>query len=105
MNGHVQEVGASFAVIVNGETVALRPDRESAERCLLDVYLFGKSIAQSIPDFHCGVCGKETDIAPDPPAKAVCPEHCEDHDYIYVPGERRHVCAHCGQERQQDWND
>jgi hypothetical protein len=60
---------------------------------------------KTAPDFHCHVCGKETDLAPDPPEKAVCPEHCEDHNYVYIRGERRHACEHCGQERPQDWND
>jgi hypothetical protein len=40
MNGHIREVGASFAVVVDGKIVALRPDRESAEECLMKIYLF-----------------------------------------------------------------
>ena len=48
------------------------------------------------PDFHCYSCGAETTLAPDPPARAVCEECCEDHDYQYLAGERNHVCIHCG---------
>ena len=56
-------------------------------------------------DFHCHVCGVEVPSAPDPPAKAVCEDHCEDHDYAYEPGERQHLCIHCGKPRPQDWCD
>lgn len=42
MNGHIEEVGGSFAIKVDGEVVAVRPDLESAEKCLLDIYLFRK---------------------------------------------------------------
>lgn len=56
-------------------------------------------------DFHCRVCGAETDIAPDLPDHAICPKCCEDHEYEYIPGERRHVCKHCGQDRPPDWFD
>lgn len=40
MNGHIEQVGGSYAVIVDGKTVAIRPDAESAEKCLMDIYLF-----------------------------------------------------------------
>lgn len=53
--------------------------------------------------FACRVCGKECDVAPDPPDRAVCPEHCEDHEYRYEKGERRDSCTHCGQDRPEDW--
>lgn len=56
-------------------------------------------------DFSCRVCGVQCDVAPDPPERAVCPAHCEDHDYEYVQGERRHCCKHCGQDRPKDWYD
>lgn len=56
-------------------------------------------------DFSCCVCGVECDGAPDPPARAVCPEHCEDHDYRYERELRGHFCSHCGQEAPDDWND
>lgn len=56
-------------------------------------------------DFSCRVCGVQCDITPDPPARAVCPEHCEDHEYVYIAGERRHACNHCGQEPPLDWYD
>ncbi len=53
--------------------------------------------------FACRVCGKECDVAPDPPGRALCPEHCEDHEYRYEKGEQRHSCTHCGQDRPGDW--
>lgn len=54
-------------------------------------------------DFHCNVCGEATLIAPKWPARGVCPGHCEDHDYEYDQGERRHSCKYCGQEPPMDW--
>lgn len=56
-------------------------------------------------DFSCHICGVQCDVAPDPPERAVCPEHCEDHEYIYSRGERIHYCIHCGQNPQPDWYD
>jgi hypothetical protein len=54
-------------------------------------------------DFHCHKCGKETASAPDPPEKAVCEDCCEDHDYRYVQGERRHACIHCDKDAPSYW--
>ena len=34
-------------------------------------------------DYSCKVCGVQCDLAPDPPARAVCEQHCEDHEYIF----------------------
>lgn len=59
----------------------------------------------SVIDFSCRVCGVQCDIAPDPPDRAVCPEHCEDHDYIYIQGEQTHVCKHCGASPPIDYYD
>lgn len=56
-------------------------------------------------DFSCRVCGVQCDGAPDPPARAVCPECCEDHDYRYERDLRGRYCHHCGQEAPQDWFD
>jgi hypothetical protein len=47
------------------------------------------------PDFHCHVCGCDCPTCPPPPGKAVCEEHCEDHDYEYDRDERGHHCRHC----------
>ena len=44
--------------------------------------------------FKCHVCGVECPIAPQLPAKPVCAEHCEDHQYEYVRGEG-HRCVSC----------
>lgn len=57
-------------------------------------------------DFSCQVCGVQCDTAPDPPARAVCPEHCESiggHDYGYVREERGHHCAYCYQQAPDDY--
>jgi hypothetical protein len=40
MNGHIERCGASYLVIADGKTVAVRPDAESAEECLIKIYLF-----------------------------------------------------------------
>lgn len=56
-------------------------------------------------DFSCRVCGIQCDIAPDPPDRAVCPEHCEDHDYRYNRDDRGHFCIHCGQPAPPDYFD
>jgi hypothetical protein len=55
-------------------------------------------------EFACHECGKTCDTAPQLPAMPVCPEHCEDHDYEYVRGERGHFCRHCNQPRPEDWS-
>jgi len=54
-------------------------------------------------DFTCYICGAECIVAPDPPTRAVCPEHCPDHLYEYIPGERRRMCENCGQEPPLDY--
>lgn len=56
-------------------------------------------------DFSCRVCGVQCVLAPDPPARAVCPEHCEDHDYEYQRSERGTYCNHCGQQAPEDHHD
>jgi len=56
-------------------------------------------------DFHCHVCGVETASAPDLPEQAVCPQHCEDHNYYYNSDDRRHECYHCGKEMPHDYYD
>lgn len=56
-------------------------------------------------DFTCRVCGKPTDTAPNPPARAVCPVHCEDHDYRYERDMRGKFCVHCNDPIPQDYYD
>lgn len=57
-------------------------------------------------DFSCRVCGIECDSAPaDPLARAVCVEHCEDHDYVYDRHRQGKYCLHCDQEQPHDWSD
>lgn len=63
---------------------------------------------QSAPeriDFSCCVCSVQCDSAPDPPARAVCPNCCEDHDYRYERELRGTYCFHCGQQAPEDWYD
>lgn len=55
------------------------------------------------PAFACKVCGKQCATAPADGSGAICPEHCEDHDYQYEPSERKHLCVHCNDERPYDW--
>lgn len=57
------------------------------------------------PSFLCQECGKDCDIAPDPPARAICEACCKDHDYAYDRGDRRWTCEHCGALRPYDWDD
>jgi hypothetical protein len=54
-------------------------------------------------DFSCGVCGVECAIAPDPPARAVCPKHCEDHNYVHDSSRAGKFCEYCDQEQPEDW--
>jgi hypothetical protein len=50
--------------------------------------------------FRCRVCGVQCDTAPIDSgfwrSTAVCPVHCEDHDYEYCPDMRERCCIHCG---------
>ena len=54
-------------------------------------------------DFSCHVCGKQCDIAPNPPEKAVCDECCADHEYEYDRDEFWHCCKTCGKRVDVDW--
>jgi hypothetical protein len=54
------------------------------------------------PVFVCRVCGGPTLIAPGDGSPAVCPEHCDDHAYIYEKGEG-HLCGNCGAPPPFDW--
>lgn len=54
-------------------------------------------------DFSCRVCGIICDSAPDPPLRAVCPEHCDDHDYVYDRDRRSKFCKHCDQQIPDDY--
>lgn len=56
-------------------------------------------------DFSCHICGVQCDMAPFLPDRAVCPDHCEDHEYIYDSWDRKHYCNHCGAEPPFDWWD
>lgn len=56
-------------------------------------------------DFGCRVCGVQCAVAPDPPARAVCPEHCEDHDYEHDKSRAGSFCIHCDEQRSEDWDD
>lgn len=58
-------------------------------------------------DFSCRVCGVQCAIAPNPPDRAVCPDHCPDHDYKHDPWRRGKFCTICDVEIPEDyyWND
>ena len=44
--------------------------------------------------FSCKVCGAEALCSPSP-GQAVCPDHCEDHDYKFDSGAGWPLCLHC----------
>jgi len=39
-----------------------------------------------------------------PPARAVCEEHCPDHVYVYDPMMRGKFCKTCGKQWPDDWD-
>lgn len=55
-------------------------------------------------DYSCRECGVECDSAPDPPARTICPDCCEDHDYVYERELRGKFCVHCGNPQPFDWD-
>jgi hypothetical protein len=55
--------------------------------------------------FACRVCGVQCPVAPKPPERPVCEEHCEDHDYRYAPDFRQHRRIHCDKPAPEDWFD
>jgi hypothetical protein len=55
-------------------------------------------------DFLCKVCGVECSVAPADGSGSICPDHCEDHDYVYDRYEG-HRCRHCDAEPPDDWFD
>lgn len=57
------------------------------------------------PDFHCDVCGKETDTCSNPPERTICEDCCEDHDYRYEAEARGEFCVHCGKPAPEDCDD
>lgn len=52
--------------------------------------------------FICGRCGADTVLASADGSPAVCVDCCEDHEYIYEPGDG-HMCMHCGARPPDDW--
>jgi hypothetical protein len=50
------------------------------------------------PDFKCCVCGELCYLAPDPPGKAYCCEHCPDHEYEHDSSRRAWFCVTCDRE-------
>lgn len=53
------------------------------------------------PTFKCGTCGADALCEPQG-APALCPNCCEDHDYVYEHGEGR-MCRHCSAEPPWDY--
>ena len=56
-------------------------------------------------DFSCRVCGDQCAVAPDPPERAVCEDHCPDHEYEYDKWRRSHFCKTCDKQVDPDWYD
>lgn len=52
----------------------------------------------------CRECGIEVDSWPDPPALPICPDCCDDHDYVYERELRGKFCIHCGNKEPEDWD-
>jgi hypothetical protein len=57
------------------------------------------------PTWICRECGKDCDIAPEPPERAICEACCPDHEYEYDRMDRHWTCKHCGALRPYDWDD
>lgn len=57
---------------------------------------------QEAINFSCKACGVQCTIAPADGSGAICPEHCEDHEYEYERGDGHH-CRHCHAEPPHDW--
>jgi hypothetical protein len=51
----------------------------------------------------CSKCGADDVLAYHTVETAICPNCCEDHEYEYERGERRHYCQHCSAEPPDDW--
>jgi hypothetical protein len=47
------------------------------------------------PEFACKVCGVQCDVAPADGSGAICPEHCEDHEYEHDSMRGGKFCKHC----------
>lgn len=47
------------------------------------------------PIFKCAKCGADTDLAAPDPAKTVCPDCCEDHEYQHNIDVEWATCVHC----------
>lgn len=86
---------------IEGARMKLKLTDEGIEQTILPDRLASDTPAEI--DFSCRVCGVQCAIAPDPPARAVCPEHCEDHDYIHDSSRAAKFCQHCDQEEPEDW--
>jgi hypothetical protein len=53
--------------------------------------------------FACRVCGVQCSLAG--ADGAICEDHCPDHNYVYIRGERGHFCENCGKPAPIDWFD
>lgn len=54
-------------------------------------------------DFRCRKCGMaDCHVAPEDGSGAICPDCCEDHDYVYDRWDG-HYCKHCGDPRPADY--
>lgn len=63
----------------------------------------GCTLIQTTIDFSCIFCGAPCDLAPADGSGAICPAHCEDHDFQYDPMVGCRHCIHCGMPLPHDW--
>ena len=76
-------------------TYALPLDHDRAHRWRLYRWFVRKRWWPQF-DFKCRVCGASCDTAPNWPFRAVCQEHCLDHNYEYDRSMGGRFCTHCG---------
>lgn len=51
----------------------------------------------------CSKCGRDEVVVYDKPETAICRDCCEDHEYEYDRGDRKHYCKNCGAEPPPDF--
>lgn len=97
----VQNEGLDCPVCGEARAFTIDPNNPAAGYCVAEDEIH---TIRPVIDFSCRVCGVTCAIAPDPPARAICPEHCEDHSFVYDRDRRGKYCEHCDEEMPFDWN-
>lgn len=90
-NGRIEQILIVCHGIGHNDTIVTVERKVESQQS--DLFATGPSV-----DFSCRVCGVQCATAPDPPSRAICPAHCEDHDYEYVADRRGRYCKHCDEE-------